>query len=111
MKTARLRAIPSVDKILQSLAETGLPAPIVVDAVRRHLGALRTTKKSIPPADVVVAGVRERLRSLRASRIAPVINATGILVHTNLGRAPLSADSIRALTSIGANYSTLTRSR
>ena len=107
MKTARLRAIPSVDKILQSLGETGLPAPVVVDAVRRHLSALRTQKKAIPPADAVVADVRERLRSLRASRITPVINATGILVHTNLGRAPLAADSIRALSEIAANYSTL----
>jgi L-seryl-tRNA(Ser) seleniumtransferase len=37
----------------------------------------------------------------------PVINATGVLVHTNLGRAPLAADAIRALTDVGANYSTL----
>ena len=44
MKTARLRAIPSVDKILQSLGETGLPAPVVVDAVRRHLQTLRSQK-------------------------------------------------------------------
>src|SRR6185436_19135365 len=44
---------------------------------------------------------------LRASRITPVINATGVLVHTNLGRAPLAADSIRALTQVGASYNTL----
>jgi len=106
MKTARLRAIPSVDKILQSLGETGLPAPVVVAAVRGHLQKLRS-QKSIPNADAIVAGVRSDLQRLRASRIAPVINATGVLVHTNLGRAPLAADSIRALTEIGANYSTL----
>jgi len=106
MKTARLRAIPSVDKILQSLGETGLPAPLVVDAVRRHLQALRS-KKRVPGADVIVAEMRSTLDRLRASRIAPVINATGVLVHTNLGRAPLGADTIRALTDIAANYSTL----
>src|SRR5688572_5466575 len=106
METARLRAIPSVDKILQSLGETGLPAPVVVAAVRGHLQKLRS-QKSIPNADAIVAGVRSDLQRLRASRIAPVINATGVLVHTNLGRAPLAADSIRALTEIGANYSTL----
>jgi L-seryl-tRNA(Ser) seleniumtransferase len=104
---SRLRAIPSVDKILQALGDTGLPAPVVVDAVRRHLSALRAQKKTIPPFDAVVDGVRERLRVLRALRITPVINGTGILVHTNLGRAPLSAESIRALTAIGASYSTL----
>jgi L-seryl-tRNA(Ser) seleniumtransferase len=78
-----------------------------VDAVRRHLGGLRTQKKTIPPADTVVADIRAELQRLRASRISPVINATGILVHTNLGRAPLGADSIHALAAIGANYSTL----
>jgi L-seryl-tRNA(Ser) seleniumtransferase len=107
MKAGRLRAIPSVDKILQALGDTGFPAPVVVHAVRRHLSALRTQKQAIPPANVVVADVRERLRRLHASRITPVINATGILVHTNLGRAPLAADSLRALMAIGANYSTL----
>jgi L-seryl-tRNA(Ser) seleniumtransferase len=107
MKTARLRAIPAVDTILRSLGDTGLPGPVVVDAVRRHLSAIRTRKKPIPPSDTIVADIRQRLRILRASRIMPVINATGILVHTNLGRAPLAADTIRALTEIGANYSTL----
>jgi L-seryl-tRNA(Ser) seleniumtransferase len=106
MKAARLRAIPSVDRILQALGDTGLPAPVVVDAVRRHLKVLRS-KKTIPGADAIVAGIRADLRRLGASRIAPVINATGVLVHTNLGRAPLSADSLRAVMSAGANYSTL----
>jgi len=106
MKTARLRAIPAVDKILQSLGETGLPAPVVVDAVRRHLLTLRS-KKTIPGAEAIVAEIRSSLDRLRASRIAPVINATGVLVHTNLGRAPLGADAIRAVTDIAANYNTL----
>jgi len=79
---------------------------VVVDAVRRSLKALRS-KKAIPAAAAVVAGIRSSLASLRASRLTPVINGTGILVHTNLGRAPLGSDGIRALTAIGANYSTL----
>jgi len=117
-KTSRLRAIPSVDKILQALGDTGLPAPVVVHAVRRHLQTLRSHKTpasatatarphGIPSADAIVASIRSNLERLHASRISPVINATGVLVHTNLGRAPLAAESIRALTSIGANYSTL----
>src|SRR4030095_853110 len=60
-----------------------------------------------PVENTIVADVRSALDRLRASRIMPVINATGVLVHTNLGRAPLAADSIRALTEIGAHYSTL----
>ena len=115
-KSSRLRAIPSVDKILQALGDTGLPSPVVVHAVRKHLQTLRSHPASanatarlrgIPSADAIVANIRAGLERLHASRITPVINATGVLVHTNLGRAPLAAASIRALTSIGAHYSTL----
>jgi L-seryl-tRNA(Ser) seleniumtransferase len=114
-RSSRLRAIPSVDKILQALGDAGLPQPVVVHAVRRHLHALRSPAfakatarlRGIPAADAIVADIRSSLGRLRASRIRPVINATGVLVHTNLGRAPLAADAIRALTEIGANYSTL----
>jgi L-seryl-tRNA(Ser) seleniumtransferase len=117
-KTSRLRAIPSVDTILQALGDTGLPAPVVVHAVRRHLQTLRSHNtpasatatarpRGIPSADAILASIRSNLERLHASRISPVINATGVLVHTNLGRAPLAAESIQALTSIGASYSTL----
>ena len=106
MKTSRLRAIPSVDKVLQSLGDIGLPAPVVVNGVRRHLKTLRS-RKTIPPADRIIADIRSSLNDLRASRLTPVINGTGILVHTNLGRAPLGPDSIRAVSAIAANYSTL----
>jgi L-seryl-tRNA(Ser) seleniumtransferase len=106
MRTSPRRAIPSVDKVLQLLGDTGLPARVVVDVVRRHLQTQRL-QKSIPGADAIVAAIRSSLDRLRASRIMPVINATGVLVHTNLGRAPLGAESIRALSEIGGNYSTL----
>jgi L-seryl-tRNA(Ser) seleniumtransferase len=92
--------------VLQSLGDTGLPRPIVVDAVRRYLKALRS-KTTIPHIDAVITDIRSNLRSLRASRLVPVINGTGILVHTNLGRAPLGPDAVRALSTIGANYNTL----
>jgi L-seryl-tRNA(Ser) seleniumtransferase len=105
-ESSGLRAIPSVDKILQSLGDTGLPAPVVVDAVRRHLKTVRS-RKTIPPAVAIVADIRSRLKDLRASRLTPVINGTGIIVHTNLGRAPLGPDTIRVLTAIGASYNTL----
>jgi L-seryl-tRNA(Ser) seleniumtransferase len=100
------RAIPSVDKILQALGDTGLPGPVVVHAVRRHLQRLRS-QKTIPGTDAIIGNIGSSLERLRASRITPVINATGVLVHTNLGRAPLAEESIRALTSVAANYSTL----
>jgi L-seryl-tRNA(Ser) seleniumtransferase len=51
--------------------------------------------------------VRAAIERLRSSRIAPVVNGTGILVHTNLGRAPLAPAAIAALTAAGANYSNI----
>ena len=107
MKASRLRAIPSVDKVLQALGGTPLPRPIVVDVVRRELSALRVGKGTLPDLPGVLDGIRARLRDVNASRIQPVINGTGILVHTNFGRAPLAPDAIASLSAIGANYSNL----
>jgi L-seryl-tRNA(Ser) seleniumtransferase len=106
MTQSRLRAIPSVEKILQALGDSGLPRPIVLGAVRRELGKLRK-QKSVPAFDAVLASVRESLRELHVSRIRPLINATGILIHTNFGRAPLGTETVAALTKIGSSYSNL----
>jgi L-seryl-tRNA(Ser) seleniumtransferase len=104
MTPFRLRAIPSVDQIARALGDTGLPRPIVLSVVRRELAALRSQKKNIPQADEVLARIRGRLQEVDASRIRPVINGTGILVHTNLGRAPLGANVLGALSTAAANY-------
>jgi L-seryl-tRNA(Ser) seleniumtransferase len=95
-----------VEKVLQSLGDIDMPRPLVVDVVRRELKTLRTGK-SIPDADEIVTHVRSTLVRLRASRIQALINGTGILVHTNLGRAPLSARAIAAISTAGAHYSNL----
>jgi L-seryl-tRNA(Ser) seleniumtransferase len=95
-----------VDRVLQSLGDVGLPRPLVVDAVRRELKALRAGKE-IPDVPEILARVRSTLAALSASRIQPVINGTGILVHTNFGRAPLGAGATAAISAIGAHYSNL----
>jgi L-seryl-tRNA(Ser) seleniumtransferase len=101
------RAIPSVEKILQALRDTGLPRPMVVATVRHAVGALRESEKPVPAFDAVVAAIRADLERLARGRIQPVINGTGIVVHTNLGRSPLSPSAIATLTTIGANYNNL----
>lgn len=106
MKTASLRAIPAVEKILQALGETGLPRPVVTALVRRELAALRNGK-TIPAFAEITARLRGQLDLLRLARIQPVINGTGVLLHTNLGRAPLAAAAVRRLASIAANYANL----
>jgi hypothetical protein len=66
MKQSRLRAIPSVDRLLQSLGDTDLPRPIIVDVVRRELKAVRS-QRSIPNVDTLLARIRASLRDEQAS--------------------------------------------
>lgn len=106
MTASRLRAIPSVDRLLQQLGDTGLPRPLVLEAVRRQLTAVRR-QKVIPPLDGLLDRLRAALSELRASRIQPLINGTGVLVHTNFGRAPLAAAAVERLAVIAANYNNL----
>jgi L-seryl-tRNA(Ser) seleniumtransferase len=74
---------PSVDRLARSLADTGLPHPLLVDAARQAV------------ADGDPASVEERARDLAESMgrhlLTGVVNATGVLLHTNLGRAPWGA--------------------
>jgi L-seryl-tRNA(Ser) seleniumtransferase len=106
MKPSALRDIPSVDRVLQSLGDTGIPRPAVTALVRRELAALRK-QKTVPGYDGVLSGIRTALDMFRAGRIQPVINGTGILVHTNFGRSPLGPAVIEALTKIGSQYNNL----
>ncbi len=68
---------PSVDALARSLAPAGLPHPILVDIARR----------AIDDGDVESAPARAE--AFRRSLLTPVVNATGVLLHTNLGRAPV----------------------
>ena len=102
----KLRAIPAVEKVLQEIGAVDLPRLAVVAVVRRELTALRK-EKSIPNLDGVLSRVRSALVTLRRSRIQPVINGTGIIVHTNLGRSPLGSVVVETLRTIAANYNNL----
>ena len=72
---ARVRP-PSVDKLARSLADTGLPHPLLVEAARAAIDA------GDPEA------ARAEAERVQGALLRPVINATGVLLHTNLGRAP-----------------------
>ncbi len=69
---------PSVDSLARSLVSTGLPHPILVDIARA----------AIADGDHTNAGARAE--AFRRTLLTPVVNATGVLLHTNLGRAPLA---------------------
>ncbi|HXM33432.1 MAG TPA: L-seryl-tRNA(Sec) selenium transferase [Chthoniobacterales bacterium] len=101
-----LRKIPSVDKIVGMIGDCDLPRRIVVDVVRHELGRLRAEKK-IPNLSGVMSRVRAAIEVFRLAKIQPVINGTGIVIHTNFGRAPLGPAVIESLTAIAANYNNL----
>src|SRR3989442_1913781 len=104
--SAALRAIPAVEKILQALGDTGLPRPAVVALVRREVAALRSGKP-VPDFQALVERLRSAREVLRRPGIQPVINGTGILVQTNLGRGPLGPAVVETLAAIAANYNNL----
>ncbi|HZN68597.1 MAG TPA: L-seryl-tRNA(Sec) selenium transferase [Tepidisphaeraceae bacterium] len=105
MGEVSLRAIPSVDKVLRELGETDVPRAAVVALVRRELAAMR--KEGGGASDGAVTRIRSALDTLRRARIQPVINGTGIVVHTNLGRSPLGPRVVEALTRIASDYNNL----
>ena len=104
--TLSRRAIPSVTKVLDSLGKVDLPRPVVVTIVRQDLSRIRA-QGEIPEFGSIVDLVRGSLGQLRASRLQPVINGTGIVIHTNVGRAPLAPEAVQALKEVGSTYSNL----
>jgi L-seryl-tRNA(Ser) seleniumtransferase len=115
-----LRRLPSVDAVLRHpdvAALSGpLPRAVVVDLVRLELAAARERLREgpadgLPPAALglgpVVAGVLHRAAALARPSLRRIVNATGVVLHTNLGRAPLSAPAVRAMAGVAAGYSNL----
>ena len=106
MPTKSLRKIPSVDKVVAEIGGCDVPRRVVVDIVRDRLGSLRAEKK-IPKFSGVMSPVRAAIDVLQLAKIQPVVNGTGIVIHTNFGRAPLDTTVIESLSAIAANYNNL----
>ncbi len=88
----QLRSLPSVDEIASSLAhlESRFPPRLIVDEVRRVIEDRRAEIKAGHGAeDSIESRVEQNLARLEAPSLKRVINATGVILHTNLGRAPL----------------------
>jgi L-seryl-tRNA(Ser) seleniumtransferase len=106
VKTRSRREIPAVGKVLDALGHHDFSRPVIVDLVRRELAIIRA-REEIPEFESIIDSVRRSLANLRATRLQPIINGTGIVIHTNLGRAPLAPEAVRALQEIGPAYSNL----
>jgi len=101
------RALPRVDDVVAQL--DGLPHELLVGVARHAVDDARAAvaEGTALDPDAVVAAARAEVARRRAALLRPLVNATGVIVHTNLGRVPLGRDALDAVAAIGAGYSNL----
>src|SRR5574341_1185242 len=116
-----LRRIPAVEEVLSTPQIRGLlaahPRWVVLEAVREVLAdrRRRLLQGGLPPEpaerllapSALAAAVAEVTAQRAGSSLAPVLNATGVVLHTNLGRAPLAPSALQALEAAGRGYCNL----
>lgn len=107
MSKADLSRLPAVEKTLQALDNVDLPRPIILNVVRQSIEELRADPEKIPEFNDYINAIRVELEALARTRISSVINGTGVLIHTNMGRSPLPERAADRLCSIATNYNNL----
>ena len=112
--STEFRKLPSVDQLLSHpqivSLEAEYPRAFLVNLIRRQLEEARQAievGKQCPPVNDIVLILRRSLEELVNPSLRPLINATGVILHTNLGRAPLSKKAIAAMDDISKGYSNL----
>jgi len=107
--------IPAVDKVLVALERRSdlapVPQPLITRLVREDVEGMRESVKGgnheVPEFDDFVSGLVTKIESLYCSRIHPVINGTGVCIHTNLGRSPLRAEAVTAISGVAQRYNNI----
>jgi len=111
-----LRQLPKVQTLLESQHAQALmadvPRSVVVGEVRAELGTLRQrvlAGEAAPPFSeaALFEAISKRLYARNLRRLQRVINATGIVIHTNMGRAPMPDAAVQAVLAVAGNYSNL----
>jgi len=110
----KLRQLPSVEKILESEKLKGkiekYSHPLVSEAAKKTLSSIREQIKENPEDisfDQIVQKVNQRVDEKTSDFTRSVINATGVILHTNLGRAPLDEETLSHIVEISRNYNNL----
>jgi L-seryl-tRNA(Ser) seleniumtransferase len=98
----RLRDLPSVDELAQTSDD-----PLAVEAARSVLARAREEIQAGADPGELAARLRDELASLRRPHLRRALNATGVVVHTNLGRAPLAEAALERVREVGRGYSNL----
>ncbi|NPU86088.1 MAG: L-seryl-tRNA(Sec) selenium transferase [Syntrophaceae bacterium] len=118
-KKSRLRKLPKIDEMMLLLEKREflrqMPREFVreacrsaVDDLRRRILAMETGNDfPVPDLQAVADAVEKRMADLRSPRLKRVVNATGVILHTNLGRAPLSREAVRRVAEVAGGYSNL----
>jgi L-seryl-tRNA(Ser) seleniumtransferase len=106
------RDLPSISTLLESAAVGRLmalaPRAVVVDAVRDAVARARRDPQTAPRGeDEWAAAIGDALAVRARPSLRPLYNATGVVLHTNLGRAPLARTAIEAIVATAAGYSNL----
>ena len=109
-----LRSLPKVDEVLRqpAIAALDLPQSVITDLVRQHIDSLRrrvldSDLQTLPSMEDLCAEICTAAKAAAKPSLRPVINATGITLHTNLGRACLSEKAVQAAADAARRYSTL----
>ena len=111
---SEFRRLPSVDRLISEERikhlEGTYPHELLVSLVRQRLEHERLSITAGNPchaSDEIVESICAQLRELENPSLRPVINATGVILHTNLGRAPLSREAVAAMDTVAKGYCNL----
>lgn len=120
MRKESLKKLPKIDEIMLVLEKRGTlvraPRDVVLSTCRSVVGDVRglilsakedDTDIRVPSLDEVAATVAEKIENIRRYSFRRVVNATGIILHTNLGRAPLCKEALERISEVSRGYSNL----
>jgi L-seryl-tRNA(Ser) seleniumtransferase len=112
--TSAYRQLPAVETLVQAIqrrtSDDPQPRDLLVEAARAEIDAARQAIASgaaSPSTDELIGATLARARAVAQPSLRPLINATGVIIQTNLGRAPLSEAALRAMHEVGIGYSNL----
>lgn len=104
------RDLPSIEQVVAAMKDDDLPRTLLVQCARQ---AVDDARDQVGPGDQpiefndLVEVADANAQSIAAALLRPLINATGVLIHTNLGRAPLGAETFSAVRAVATGYSNL----